>query len=422
MLKVNRNAFIIWLFALLGTICLIFSTYKDIYLCCYWIVLFGLISWCFSCIKKRIINTLLVFSLFYMVLFAFGPLLLYNQGLDYYISVGNYIIVSYPFFCLGYYLFGKKTFKQRSRGIFQPSENYKTVYVLSVVIFLIAAFSYIMYFIKNWHRIFIADVNSGRVDAMTGNGLLLWVGSLIWLAIYMCYEQFLISGHYKKSIYIMFAIAAILSILLGFRSALVNPILVMFFMRNKKKEIPLRNMGLLVIALFAFVGIYGSLRSGGGSSIDELFNEFKVSSVNLNYIFNLFPEKMSFQFGKTYLLDVLTLFDDNILGTTSWLKDALGLKFSGGGVTPTLIGEFYINWGLPGVIIGMLFTGAIFKKVEKSYRKSFNSLFLCCLFLGYIRPIIRGGWANSIVTLLIYIIGYCVCQFFAKKWNVKFAK
>lgn len=159
MLKVNRNAFIIWLFALLGTICLIFFTYKDIYLRCYWMVLFVLISWCFSFIKKRIINTLLAFSLFYMVLFAFGPLLLYNQGLDYYKSVGNYIIVSYLFFSLGYYLFGKKTFKHRLRGIFQPSENYKTVYVLSVVIFLIAAFSYIMYFIKNWHHIFIADKN-----------------------------------------------------------------------------------------------------------------------------------------------------------------------------------------------------------------------------------------------------------------------
>lgn len=415
MLKLNRKAFIIWVFVLMGTIMLTFFTYKDIYLSVYWLILFIFVTWCFASIRKRILNTLLVFSLFYIVLFAFGPMLLYKQGLDYYRSVGNYIIISYLFFAIGYCVGGRKIFKHKATDIFLPSDNYKTIYLISVIIFLIGSIAYSLYFVKNWLYIFIADFNSGRVDAMKGNGLLLWTGSLVWLSVYMCYEQSLINGHYKVSAYCMFAIAAIFSVLLGFRSALVNPILVMFFMKNKKKEISLQKMAILAIILFGFVGIYGAVRSGGGSSIDSLLNEFKVSSVNLNYIFECFPDKVNYQMGKTYLLDFVTLVDDNTEGTTSWLKEILGLHFSGGGVTPTIMGEFYINWGLIGGVIGMTLTGCVFKRIEQSYQNPHNSLFICCLFWGYIRPIIRGGWANSIVNILFYIIAYCGCQFIAKK-------
>lgn len=360
----------------------------------------------------------MVFSVFYVVLFAFGPMLLYKQGLNYYSLVGNYIIVSYLCFAIGYHYGGKKLFKHTLTRIFQPSNNHKTILVISVIVFFIGAFAYSTYFIKSWRYIFIDDLENGRVNAMTGNGLLLWTGSLIWLAVYMLYEQVLLNGHYKKSTYGMFAISTVFSILLGFRSALVNPILVMFFMKNKKKEISMQKIGALAIMLFAFVGIYGAIRSGSGSAIASLTNEFKVSSVNFNNILKTFPSKIDYQMGKTYLLDFLTLFDDNVQGTTSWLKTALKLSFSGGGVTPTLMGEFYINRGLVGLLIGMTFSGSLFKRLERSYQNPYNSIFLSCLFLGYIRPIIRGGIANSIVTLSVYIIGYCCCQFIAKKIKV----
>ena len=418
MLQIKRKNFMIWSFVLICTMMLILFTLKDIYLSVYWIILFVFASGCILCIKKRIVNALLVFSVFYVVLFAFGPMLLYKQGLNYYRLVGNYIIVSYLCFAIGYHYGGKKLFKCKLSKIFQPSNNHKTVFLISVIVFFAGAIAYSIYFIKSWRYIFIADLENGRVNAMTGNGLLLWTGSLIWLAVYMLYEQTLLNSHYKKTTYCMFAISTVFSILLGFRSALVNPILVMFFMKNKKKEISMQKMSVLAIILFAFVGIYGAIRSGGGSSIASLINEFKVSSVNLNNILETFPSRIDYQMGKTYLLDFLTLFDDNVQGTTSWLKTALKLSFSGGGVTPTLIGEFYINWGLVGVLIGMTLSGGLFKRLKQSYQNPYNSLFLSCLFLGYIRPIIRGGIANSIVTLSVYIIGYCCCQFIAKKIKV----
>ena len=81
MLQIKRKNFMIWSFVLICTMMLILFTLKDIYLSVYWIILFVFASGCILCIKKRIVNALLVFSVFYVVLFAFGPMLLYKQGL-----------------------------------------------------------------------------------------------------------------------------------------------------------------------------------------------------------------------------------------------------------------------------------------------------------------------------------------------------
>ena len=416
--KIKRKVFLIWSIVLVSMFILISFVCSDTYLKLYWFILSLFASWCILSIRNRIVDTLRVFSIFYVVLFAFGPLILYMEGRNYYREVGNFIIISYLCFVIGYRYGGGGKSKHKPLKIFLPANRPQSVFIVSLVVFCVGIAAYSLYFVRNWHSIFGTDLNNGRVAAMTGNGLLLWLGSLIWLSVYMLYEQRLINGKYKKSMILMFAISAAFSILLGFRSALVNPILVMFFMRNKKKEIPILKMIPLAMVLFAFVGVYGAIRGGGGSSFASLLAEFKVSSVNLNYILNTFPKEVEYQMGATYLLDFWTLIDDNVFGTTMWLKNVLNLSFSGGGVTPTLIGEFYINWGIVGVLIGMTLSGVLFKKIDRAYRNPNNSIFLSCLILGYIRPIIRGGYANSAVTLLVYIIGYCGCEFVAKKIKV----
>ncbi len=418
MLRIRREVFLIWSIVLISVLIFIANVFDDTYMKAYFFLLFVFASWCILSIRNRIVDTLRVFTIFYFILFAFGPFILYIEGYDYYKEVGNLIIISYLCFIIGYQYGGRGHIKKRIKNIFNPSHNGKSLLLVSIFVFLVGMFSYAVYFIKNWHSIFIDDLENGRVEAMTGNGLFLWLGSLVWLAVYMMYEQYLIDGKYKRITYLMFFGSAIFSILLGFRSALVNPILVMFFMKNKKKEIPIQKMVFLALALFAFVGIYGAIRGGGGSSFDALLGEFKVSSVNLNYIINAFPKNIKYQMGATYFFDFLSRFNPNIEGITTWLKNVLKLSFSGGGVTPTLIGEFYINWGMIGVLIGMLISGSLFKRVDKMYRNPYNSVFLSCLILGYIRPIIRGGIANCMITLLVYVIGYCCCQIIAKKIKI----
>ena len=404
------------------TIFLVNSVIDDKYLIAY-STLIGIIAlYCIFKIHNKIINTLFVFSVFYFALLLFGPIILYKEGYNYYREVGNLIIISYICFTIGYNIFGLLRFHKKPTNCYKNTAktvNEKTLYFISVIIFTVGILSYAIYFLGNWHNIFGSDLEEGRVEAMTGNGLLLWVGSLVWLSVYMTYEQYLKDGKHKRTVLLMIIASAAFSILLGFRSALVNPILIIFFMKNKKKEIPIVKMFGVAVVLFIFVGVYGAIRSGSGeSSVVSIIRELKVSSVNINYIVATFPKRVKYQHGMTYLLDIITLFSNKVEGNTTWLKNVLGLKFSGGGVTPTIIGEFYINWGLPGVLIGMTASGALFKRIDYLYKKPDNSAFLSCLILGYIRPIIRGGYANSLVNLFVYYIGYLICQKISQKIRI----
>lgn len=414
MQKLKRPILLIWCIVYIGSLLLTFCVLNDSYLKIYIFILFLFISWCLFDIRNKIVDTLRTFTIFFVLLFALGPIILYIEGHYYYKEIGNLIIISYLSFALGYCFIKTKTYKYKIHKILLPSYKYKSVLFISLIVFIIGIIAYTLYFVKNWNYIFIDDLEKGRVEAMTGNGLYLWVGSLIWLSVYMVYEQYLMNGHYKKITIVLFIISAIYSILLGFRSALVNPILVMFFMKNKKKEIKISKMVFLAFGLFAFVGIYGAIRGGGGSSFGSLIHEFKVSSVNLHYILYTFPKCTEYQKGATYFFDAVSLFNKNVDGTTMWLKKVLKLSFSGGGVTPTLIGEFFMNWGMIGVLIGMFLSGSLFKKIDVLYRNPNNSFFLSCILLGYIRPILRGGYANLSVTLLVYVIAYLCCQTAAK--------
>lgn len=418
-IKLKKSILYIMIFVILLIFLLMIHTNQELYFIFYWTVLSLFTLFCIAKIKNNIINAFLVFSVFYTVLFFLGPYILYIQGFDYFSVVGNYFLFSFFFFTIGYFFANRYVNTKKIIFSIKPTRDYKTIFFISVILFCVSSLAYLLYFFKNWNYIYIDDFENGRVNAMTGNGLFLWIGSLIWLAIYMLYEQFLLNGYYKKTVILMFTTAAIFSVLLGFRSALVNPILILIFMKNKNEKIPIRIILSLTLILFVFVGAYGSVRAGNSSFLSSLIGELKVSSVNLKNILSDFPEKLDYQLGKTFVFDFLTLFNDDIEGTTSWLKSVLKLSFSGGGVTPTIMGEFYINFGNFGVMMGMFLLGIFFNFIEKSYQNPHNSIFLCCLILGYIRPILRGGIGNSLISILVYIIGYYCCQYFAKKINIR---
>lgn len=419
MLTISKKVLWLWFTILSVGLILIPIARLDAYLTIYCIIMFFFASWCVLSIKNRVINTLMIFSLFYAILLGFGPMILYYENFSYYVETGLYIILAYLCFVIGYHFSGRISFKRKIRSMLCPEKyNSQSIMLISIILYCIGISAYILYFAKNWNTIYGSNLENGRVVAMTGNGLLLWLGRLAWLAVYMIYEQRIIHDKYKKITNTVIVIASIFSILMGFRSALVDAVLILFFMKNKKEEIPIRKMLIIAVALFVFVGLYGMLRSGRGTVVDSLINEFKVSSVNLNYILSNFPNKVSYQMGATYLMDIQALFDDNVDGVTQWLKEVLKLNFSGGGVTPTIIGEFYFNWGNIGVVSGMLLVGLIIKKIDQAYRNQNNSIFLSCIFLGYIRSIIRGGIGNCTMILLIYITGYYCCCFIANRIKI----
>jgi len=81
----------------------------------------------------------------------------------------------------------------------------------------------------------------------------------------------------------------------------------------------------------------------------------------LNLIYDLFPVSEPHMLGMSYLIDIKTLLPGYQPHFGFWLKERLGLEFAGGGVTQTIVGELFINWGWIGIIVGMFTMGIVFR-------------------------------------------------------------
>lgn len=351
------------------------------------------------------------FASFCLVLLL-GPIVLKALGYGYYI---NLIAIYIPFvalFYLGYYGAKKyvipsvKTSLSTRTSALDPHLFYKAGFIL----YIIGTIATLYYIIINASLLFGPDVNNGRISALSGNGVINYIGKLMWVGSFMQYEVHASRKH-DGWVYVEIAIALVLSLFLGFRSAIVDALLVLLFMYNRHKPIPTSIVLISAIALGFVVVIYGAIRDGSfglAPLVDKLLNELRVNSVNINNILETFPDEVPYQLGYTYLINLKMLLPGPDIDFTLWLKDVLSLSFSGGGVTPTILGEFYINWGYAGVMLGSTIFGAACAFLQKSYVSS-TTAFIPSLFLGYLRSIITGGIANILILLLMYCATYyCV--------------
>ena len=102
------------------------------------------------------------------------------------------------------------------------------------------------------------------------------------------------------------------------------------------------------------------------------------------------------------------------LDFTMWLKETLGMSFSGGGVTPTVIGEFYLNFGYIGIYGGMFLLAKVGHWVNLYLvRHSFS--FLGVYYLWQFAHCASGGIANITVPVTLYTIIYWGIMLFPSK-------
>jgi oligosaccharide repeat unit polymerase len=416
--KLFNPFWIISFLSLAVILCLALSFLKNSFLFLYGMAIYFFIFYSIFHSRKNYLSPFLLFNVFFFALFGLGPFILYLQGFDYYQRIGLFFLISWFLFLLGYSIAEVIVKKRR---IVRPTTSkarydYKNLFAISLLFFIVGAFANVYYLASNFSLIFGENLESGRVEAMTGNGLLLWLGRLMWLGVFVSCESTLRSRYHKVRTALMLVLASILSILVGFRSVFADAFLVILLMFNKFHKMSFRQIIIIVLFLLVFVLIYGAIRSESMTMIDVLINEMKVSSSNLNSILQAFPSSIDFQYGRTYFFDISALFDDNSSGFTMWLKEQLGLYFSGGGVTPTLMGEFYINWNWAGLSIGILATGIGCFFLNRAYlNPPSRNLFIVALLSSYIRSVLRGGVGNCIALITVYIVGYYLILFFAKK-------
>ena len=363
----------------------------------------------------------LLMIIFYTATIGICPIILAINKSLYYKEQYLFILISYICFIIGYSLMeriNRKKFETRktqdSELKKQKSSNVMKIFSIAILACSVLACAY--YVVINKAYIFGGDLENGRITSMSGNGLLLVVIKLSILSGGILFEQYMQKNLKRISIIIISLIVVIVNLLTGFRSGIILYCITILLLYNKRKKINIKAMLILASLVFILFSGIGVLRSGilsgnkSNSIVKSALSTLQGGSINLKYIQEVFPNKVNYKYGYTYLINIIMLKPGPDLDFTLWLKEVLGLKFAGGGVTPTIIGEFYINFGYIGTYIGMLILGAFIFLMQKKYNDE-NKIVLISYIVALMTNAFRGGIANIEITLLAGVIVFYICDF-----------
>lgn len=375
----------------------------------------------FSIGKSEILSLPTMFCVFFSVMIALGPIVAIYRGYKLHPQIYYLILLAFIFYILGYLMPQRKK-KDNSKSVINEN-NYYTIWVCSIILLIISIGAICLYILKNRYLLFGGNLEDGRVSALSGNGYLIYLGNMWSLASCILYELHL-KGYKKiKKLKYLIAFAVLLKLFTGYRSPVVSFGLILLYMKNKKKKFnPLTVICIGIVGIILVCGyqVFRNYMSGGTSFhiLDSILNLPYVGVINLDYIINYFPEIVDFQYGYSYLINFIMLKPGPDLDFTLWLKSLLNLQFSGGGVTPTIIGEFFLNFSCFGTAAGMFFLGMITKKINMYYEDS-SAIYLSSMFSITLLSTIREGIANIEISLTINLIIYFFLIRISRKFNLR---
>ena len=85
---------------------------------------------------------------------------------------------------------------------------------------------------------------------------------------------------------------------------------------------------------------------------------------------------------------------------STWIKDLIGIRFEGGGVTPTLAGEAYFNFGWLGVPVVGALLGAALTVLGRVQTTAPTHALIVAVATAAIVHAIPGGLGNQVVVSL----------------------
>ncbi|MFQ6576120.1 O-antigen polymerase [Pseudomonas sp. UM16] len=220
------------------------------------------------------------------------------------------------------------------------------------------------------------NAENARVEMKQGVGKYIIFGvGFIYVSMSYLSSMFFARGGYARWVLlpIVWFVVSLLLMGIGYRSLffflLVHVALFSLICREKFNFRSLVNGKLLVggavlFLLMSLVG-YARYKSGAeGFGMLSLFWPLIVYGGNIESVFELVG-KQGFSYGSSFISDMISpIFGDGKF-TGHQIKEILGLKFDGEGVSITIIGEAYLNFGLTGVFLSGFLIGAIILFVSR---------------------------------------------------------
>lgn len=418
----NRNAKILliislFIFIVCSLVTMLNGDKEIIYTNLYLISYFSLIIFYILKENKKLVSIKSLYVLMYSLMFGLSPLFYIIKNKSFFIKK-NSIIYQYPIAVIGlivlilaYYipLSRKKSVKNvDDRDIFK----YEYFISISLIIFS-TIFNYI-YINHNKLLFFSNNLESSRIDALSGNGLIIMLAGLNLIGTAMLFDYYVKTGKKIIPLLISLVLFIIIYIIRGSRTPILRLFIIMVFIYNNKKKIKLKTAFLLVIISISVLSVLlifrTSLSGGNISFFNSLFSNLQIGTINFNYVHNTFPRIVPYQKGTSFLINIKMMLPGDDPDFTLWLKRVIGISFSGGGVTPTIFGEGYLNFGMIGGYIEIFIIGLLGRKFDKNYLdknlNTFWTIYLSIIMLD----VFRGGFANVEISLLLTFALYITCS------------
>lgn len=373
-------------------------------------------------------------NLYFIVLIGVGPIALYFFSTELFNSA-NYQLVSFIILLgylsinLGYYAASNRKLVSNNKIEFVISKirkqrrswKFKSTGYLFIVIGLAAA---VIFFTRAGDiPIFAYNKEAARVMALNvgGNGYFLY---LMTLSMYGVLLLALYTYLYNNKIASLFVLTIFVGAVMtgtGSRRYFLWLCLYVFMARHFLYSfISIKRMTIFTMAGLLFVNLFEMFRNPDSMTTVDLKTtflfRFLIYISNLEKVLSAFIRKDSFEYGGTFFMDLLTALPGKQIDYQSWLKKVTELEFEGFGIPPTIMGDFYVNFGYPGIVIGCFLFGFLIKKLYNRLiiqKKTLFDIFLYIVCLEIGSKIITSGISAqsvSIVWLFVFIVIYKFCN------------
>lgn len=228
---------------------------------------------------------------------------------------------------------------------------------------------------------------NSRVEAVKGLGYLVIPMQIL----FVCSTGWIINSRRTGLVvkFIVFLAAVFFIFASGFRSAIAFIFLtvVMYRMYINDAQLKSGKIYLYSFVVFVLVVFFGVLRQGNEALFERFaFQVFWRSFVTLSNLEVIIDSNISPLYGGSFIKELEVLIPGPGQNLGSYLKDVLGFEFDGGGITPSLIGIGFVDFGYLGVLLYPVVHG------------------ICIALVYYVWPRIFGRNDFSFYQMLVFSI------------------
>jgi len=407
--------------------------------------------------KISILEPIFWFSIYYYILVLSEFLYLYLNfdlinitSTYFYSNIHSIFIITIFLIFIGYASFAAGYFLFRPKIIFSNKQLYLRCH--SLIIFVIAIFSLLIALVNFIYNTYILThlniisyfQNLAYYASQLKNFGLTTIGyNFMHIAIFLFAYLFLIKRLNRLFFLLALFIYIIILASLGRITYTITllAVLFLFFLYYKKEyylnlKLTLKILTILALGLILFsfrmytsfarvynINFYNFIDYLNAEFFSIFFGKGNLPNVGIIMkIIDSWSTDIGFLFGKSLPLGLLVFIPSKfstpiILNySVSWLAKKYWYEhIPGGGLPPTIIGELYANFGLPGIIMGMFFLGALSSLFYNYVIKSSNfGIFIFYLFFlvqfMFILPKGEFSRLSFILIPFLIIFFYIFCR------------